>query len=130
MIVNTQTLNQLTVRAKVSLRLRVTLDLRNSEEDGAQRMLNAIEPGTNIPIHRYQNTSETVVCLRGKAIEEFYDELERHCVETIELTPNGPNYLINIPKGQWHTIRSLESGIVIFSAKDGKWEPLGDEDIL
>lgn len=68
--------------------------------------------------------------MRGKAIEEFYDEFERDCVETIELTPNGPNYLINIPKEQWHTIRSLESGTVIFSAKDGKWEPLGDEDIL
>lgn len=60
MIVNTQTLNQLTVRAKDSPRLRVTLDLRNIEEDWAQRMLNAIEPGTNIPIHRHQNTSETL----------------------------------------------------------------------
>ena len=130
MIINSHTLDKLTEQAKTSPRLRVAFDLRNSEDDASQRMLNAIEPGTNIPIHCHRNTSETVACLRGKAVEEFYDEHERRCVATIELTPNGPNYVLNIPAGQWHTIRSLESGTVIISAKDGKWEPLIDEDIL
>lgn len=93
-------------------------------------MLNAIEPGSPMPIHRHKYSSETVVCLRGRLVEEFYDDLERMCTEAIELSPNGPNVAINIPAGQWHTIRSLESGTVLLECKDGLYEPLGDEDIL
>lgn len=93
-------------------------------------MLNAIEPGSLVPIHRHRNTSETVVCLRGKLVEEFYDELERICTDRIELSPNGPVVALNIPAGQWHTVQSLESGTVIMEVKDGAYEPLGPEDIL
>ena len=106
------------------------MDLRNSAEDKSQRMLNAIEPGSTLPIHRHRNSSETVVCLRGRLVEEFYDELERTCTEAIELSPNGPVVAVNIPIGQWHTVRSLESGTVILEVKDGPYEPLGPEDIL
>ena len=106
------------------------MDLRNSAKDKSQRMLNAIEPGCPLPIHRHQNSSETVVCLRGRLVEEFYDELERRCTEAIELSPNGPVVAVNIPIGQWHTVRSLESGTVILEVKDGPYEPLGPEDIL
>ena len=106
------------------------MDLRNSAEDKSQRMLNAIEPGSVLPIHRHQKTSETVVCLRGKLVWEFYDELERICTESIELSPNGPVVALNIPAGQWHTLRSLESGSVILEVKDGKFEPIQDCDIL
>ena len=123
-------LDDLTARAKASERLRMNLDLRNSAEDQSQRMLNAIEPGSVVPIHRHQKTSETVVCLRGRVVEEFYDELERICTETIELTPNGQTVALNIPAGQWHTLRSLESGSVILEVKDGKFEPTQDVDIL
>lgn len=123
-------LDNLTAQAKASPRLRMNLDLRNSPEDGSQRMLNALEPGSPLPIHRHKYTSETVVCLRGRIVEEFYDELDRVCTDAIELTPGGPNFLINIPAGQWHTVRSLESGSVLLEMKDGKWEPLGPEDIL
>ena len=63
-------------------------------------------------------------------MEEFYDELERRCTEAIELSPNGPVVAVNIPIGQWHTARSLESGTVILEVKDGAYEPLGPEDIL
>ena len=63
-------------------------------------------------------------------MEEFYDELERTCTEAIELSPNGPVVAVNIPIGQWHTVRSLESGTVILEVKDGPYEPLGLEDIL
>jgi len=104
--------------------------LRNGPEDGRQRMLNAIEPGSPLPIHRHKYRSETVVCLRGKIVEEFYDELERICTDRIELTPGGPNFLVNVPAGQWHTVRALESGSVLLECKDGKYEPLGPEDIL
>lgn len=123
-------LDDLTAKAKESPRLRMNLDLRNSAEDQSQRMLNAIEPESVVPIHRHQKSSETVVCLKGRVVEEYYDELERICTEAIELTPNGPVVALNIPAGQWHTLRSLQSGSVILEVKDGKFEPLSDVDIL
>ena len=123
-------LDDLTAKAKASERLRMNLDLRNSSEDGSQRMLNAIEPESVVPIHRHQKSSETVVCLRGRVVEEYYDELERICTEAIELSPNGPVVALNIPAGQWHTLRSLESGSVILEVKDGKFEPIQDCDVL
>lgn len=123
-------LDDLTAQAKASPRLRMNLDLRNSAEDQSQRMLNAIEPGSPLPIHRHRASSETVVCLRGRLVEEYYDELERTCTETIELSPNGPVVAVNIPAGQWHTVRALESGTVILEMKNGPYAPLGPEDIL
>lgn len=123
-------LDDLTTKAKASPRLRMNLDLRNGVDDHSQRMLNAIEPKSIVPIHRHQNSSETVVCLKGKVVEEYYDELERICTEAIELSPNGPVVALNIPAGRWHTLRSLESGSVIMEIKDGKFEPLAEEDIL
>ena len=123
-------LDDLTAKAKASPRLRMNLDLRNSVDDTSQRMLNAIEPDSVVPIHRHQNSSETVVCLRGRVVEEYYDELERTCTEAIELRPGGPVVALNIPAGQWHTLRSLESGSVILEVKDGKFEPIQDCDIL
>ena len=123
-------LDNLTEQAKASPRLRMNYDLRNSAEDQSQRMLNAIEPGSIVPIHRHRGSSETVVCLRGRVVEEFYDELERICTEAIELSPNGSVVALNIPAGQWHTLRSLVSGTVIMEMKNGKYEPLTDADIL
>lgn len=123
-------LDKLTAQAKESPRLRMNLDLRNGPEDQSQRMLNAIEPGSPLPIHRHQKTSETVVCLRGRLVWEFYDELERICTETVELSPNGPVVALNIPAGQWHTVKALESGSVILEMKEGPYEPQSDEDIL
>jgi len=130
MVITQAILDNLTAQAKASPRLRMNMDLRNGTEDCSQRMLNAIEPGSPMPIHRHKYTSETVVCLRGRFVEEFYDELERICTDRIELTPGGPNFLVNIPAGQWHTVRALESGSVLLECKDGKYEPLGPEDIL
>lgn len=130
MTINQAILDDLTAKAKESPRLRMNLDLRNGNDDTSQRMLNAIEPGSEVPIHRHQKTSETVVCLRGRVVEEYYDELERTCTESIELTPNGPVVALNIPAGQWHTLRSLESGSVILEMKDGKYEPTTEADIL
>ena len=123
-------LDNLTEQAKASPRLRMNMDLRNSSEDKSQRMLNAIEPGSPMPIHRHRKSSETVVCLRGHLVEEFYDEQERICTDAIELSPNGPIVALNIPIGQWHTVRALESGTVILEMKDGPYEPIGPEDIL
>lgn len=123
-------LDTLTEQAKASPRLRMNYDLRNSDKDQSQRMLNAIEPGTIMPIHRHRHSSETIACLRGRFVIELYDELERICTDRIELSPNGSVIAINIPLGQWHSLQSLESGTVLLESKDGPWEPLGEEDIL
>ena len=122
-------MDDLTAQAKASPRLRMNYDLRNSASDGSQRMLNAIEPGSPLPIHRHRKSSETVVCLRGRLVEEFYDE-SGVVTESIELRPNGPVVAVNIPIGQWHTVGALESGTVIMEVKDGPYEPTGPEDMM
>ena len=123
-------LDRLTELAKASPRLRMNMDLRNSDKDQSQRMLNAIEPGSIVPIHRHRYTSETVVCLRGRLVEEYYDDLERICTEAIEISPNGPVVALNIPAGQWHTLRAVESGSVIIEIKDGPYRLTEECDIL
>ena len=130
MKITQQLLDELTAKAKESPRLRMNYDLRNSAEDKSQRMLNAIEPGSPLPIHRHTKSTETVLCLRGRLVWEFYDELERKCTETVELSPNGPVVALNIPIGQWHTVKALESGSVILEMKEGPYEPQSLADVL
>ena len=127
MIIDKKVLDELTAQAKVNPRLRVNLDLRDSAEDDSQRMLNAIEPGTVLPIHRHKATSETCICIRGHFEEYFYDD-EGRLTETIDMVPGDS--VINIPAGQWHSLRSLESGTVLFEAKNGKYEPLAGDEVL
>ena len=122
-------LDSLTAAAKVSSRLRMNLDLRNSPADGSQRMLNALEPGTVLPIHRHRSTSETVVCLCGRLREIFYDDAGQ-VTGVIDLAHGSDCAAVNIPIGQWHTVESLESGTVILEAKDGAYEPLDESDIM
>ena len=129
MLIDNKLLDELSSQAKASPRLRMNMDLRNSVEDQSQRMLNAIEPGSPLPVHRHCKSSETVVCLRGRLVWEFYDEQTHECTETIELSPNGPVVALNVPIGQWHTVRALESGSVIMEVKDGKYEPQRAEDV-
>ena len=127
MIIDQQALDELTARAKDSPRLRMNLDLRNSPADQSQRMLNAIEPGTVLPIHRHRTTSETVVCIRGHFEEYFYD-VSGVRTAVVDMVPGGN--VLNIPAGWWHSLRSLESGTVLLEVKDGAYEPIGEEDIL
>lgn len=127
MIIDHQILDLLTVQAKASPRLRMNYDLRNSSEDGSQRMLNAIEPGTVMPIHRHRTSSETVVCVRGHFEEYLYDD-SGALVETVDMAPGGN--VLNVPAGQWHSLRSLESGTVLLEFKDGRWEPLVEGDVM
>jgi cupin fold WbuC family metalloprotein len=127
MIIDTNLLDDLTRRAKNSPRLRMNLDLRNTPDDQSQRMLNAIEPGTIMPIHRHKGSSETCLCVRGHFVEYFYDD-KGNVTETFDMVPGG--LIINVPIGQWHNLKSLESGTVLFEAKDGSWEPMSEEDIL
>lgn len=127
MIIDKYTLDSLTAQAKASPRLRMNLDLQNASTDKSQRMLNAIEPGTVMPIHRHRTSSETVVCIRGHFEEYFYGE-SGALVEVVDMVPGG--VVLNVPIGQWHSLKSLESGTVLLECKDGAYEPLGAEDIL
>ena len=132
-------LDKLTAQAKESPRLRMNMDLRNSAADTSQRMLNAIEPGSVVPIHRHQKTSETVVVLRGRVVEEYYSS-EGLVEASYELAADGDARsesgmtevacALNIPAGQWHTLRALESGTVILEMKDGAYEPIGAYDVM
>lgn len=129
MIFDNDFLNQLTALAKENPRLRQNYDLRNSAEDKSQRMLNAIEPGTIMPIHRHRGSSETVVLLRGSMRQNFYDD-QGHLTNSWILKPGTDCVGCHIPAGQWHNLECLESGTVLFEAKDGAWEPLQEDDIL
>ena len=127
MIIDKKILDELTERAKVSPRLRCNLDMRNTPEDQSQRMLNALEPGTVMPIHRHKGSSETCICIRGHFEEYFYDE-NGNLTDTIDMVPGG--VVLNIEKGQWHSLKCLESGTVLFEAKDGPYAPLDPKDIM
>ncbi len=127
MVITKEILDELTTKAKASERLRANLDLRNSQEDLSQRMLNAIEPGTVMPIHRHMNTSETCVCICGHFEEYFYDN-EGNLINTIDMVPGGT--VLNIEKRQWHSLKCLESGTVLLEAKDGAYHPLEDDEIM
>ena len=123
-------LEDLTRKAKASPEKQMYYSLSNIPEEQSQRTLIAIEPGSQQQIYRHQKTSKTVVCLRGRLVVEYYDDLERMCTEAIELSPNGSVVSLTIPAGQWHTVRALESGTVILEMKDGPNEPLSPADIL
>ena len=129
MIIDNLLLDTLTEEAMHSPRLRMNRDMRNSPDDSSQRMLNAIEPGTELPVHRHRNSSESCIILRGEAEEIFYDD-NGNITSRIVLRPNSDRTGINIPVGQWHRLVSLAHGTVIFEAKDGRYEPLSEEDIL
>ena len=129
MIIDTNLLDALTEQAKASPRLRMNYDLRNTPDDQSQRMLNALEPGTVMPIHRHQNTSETVVVLRGKVKWLYYND-KGELTDTILVEAGGDICGLSVPKGQWHSLECLETGSVILECKDGPWEALKEEDML
>lgn len=126
MIIYKRILDELTIRAKESPRLRCNLDMRNSAEDMSQRMLNALEPGTIMPIHRHKESSETCICIRGHFEEYFYDK-NGNLTDTIDMVPGG--VVLIIEKGQWHSLKCLESGTVLFEAKDGPYRPLEEDEV-
>ena len=126
MIITKEILDNLSEQAKANPRLRQAMDLRNSPEDGSQRMLNALEPGTVMPIHRHKGSSETCVCVRGHFEEYFYDT-EGRLTETVDMRPGG--VVLNIEKGQWHSLRCLESGTILLEAKDGAYHPLEEDEV-
>lgn len=136
MIISEEILDKLTAQAKESPRLRMHYDLRTQAfdadcewRDSSQRMLNALEMGTVIPVHRHNDTSETVICIRGTVEEVFFDNQGRE-TETFVLRYGSPCCMVQVPRGVYHTCRCLEPGSVIFEAKDRAYDPIGTEDLL
>jgi len=128
MKIDTALLDYLTAQAKENPRLRQSYDLRTTREDNSQRMLNAMEPGTIMPIHRHRTTSETMVMVRGKLIERLFDDAG-NLIDEFLMEPCGEYPMIQIEVGRWHSLEVLESGTVVFETKDGKYMPLAEEDI-
>ena len=122
-------LDSLSEQACRSPRLRQHYDLRDNDTDTSQRMLNALEPGTVLPIHRHQDTSETIVILRGHATQILYDE-KGFETERVNLVPNSSVVGMTVERGCWHRLVCNESGTVILECKNGLWHPLNQEDIL
>ena len=144
MKIDNQLLNTLSAQAKANPRLRQSYDLRTTPEDQSQRILNAVEPGTILPIHRHRGSTETIIVLRGKVVQHYYDDngnktasfvLAPYPHETSEAlkqseTPETCACAMSVPVSQWHALESLEEGSVIFECKDGAYQPLSAEDIL
>ena len=129
MVIDEKLLDEVSGKAKVNERLRMNFNFHDSPDAKAQRLLNALEIGTILPIHRHRHTSETYILLRGKIRVMFYDETGAE-TESFLLNPSEGGYGIHIPTGQWHTLEVLENNSVIFEVKDGPYTPLGSDDII
>lgn len=129
MVVDKHIFDELSAKAKENPRLRQAMDLRNTPEDLSQRMLNALEPGTVMPIHRHHGSSETVVILRGKIRWIFYDD---NGVETerVVLDADGEPRMLNVEKDHWHSLECLTPGAVLYESKDGAYHPLEEDEIF
>jgi cupin fold WbuC family metalloprotein len=128
-IIDESLLNTITDKAKESPRLRMNYNLHENLEDSVQKLLNALEPGTELPIHRHTETAETYYVVRGHLKVIFYND-NREIVEECELSPDLGKYGVDIPAGQWHTIQVIDSGTVIFEVKQGPYRTLDQHDIL
>lgn len=128
-IIDEALLNQISKEAAGNNRLRKNFNLHTSLDDKVQRLLNALEPGTILPVHRHQHTDETYFVVRGKLTVMIYDD-NKLLIEEAELNPANGTYGISIPAGQWHTVDIKEKGTIIFEVKEGPYLPLNEEDIL
>lgn len=129
MVIGNKILDSLSAQAKANPRLRQSMDLRNSPEDLSQRMLNALEMGTVLPIHRHLASSETVAIIRGKICWHFYNDAGNE-TESVVLDAEGDLRALNVEKGRWHSLECLAPNSVLLEAKDGKWEPLAEDEIM
>lgn len=133
MTINQELLDKLLEEAKVNARLRTNLDLRTSAEDGSQRMLNAMLPGTQVAIHRHPMSNENVILIEGRLDEVLYEEVTSEDgkvtlkeSERIHLCPEEGAYGCQVPQGVWHTVEVLEPS-VIYEGKDKKYGEDGSE---
>lgn len=116
--INKELLDSISEKAKVSPRLRMNYNFHKSLDEKCHRFLNAVEPGTIVPIHKHPTKDETFVILRGKVKVTTHSD-DGAVIDSVLLCPEDGQYGVNIPKGVWHTLESLESGSVIFECKEG-----------
>lgn len=128
-IINQQLLEDIIEQAKSNARLRMNFNIHKNLTDNVQQLLNALEPGTIVPVHRHRNSSETYILLKGSLKVYFYND-QRNITETLLLNLQTGNYGLNIPAGQWHTVEAMESGTVIYEIKEGPYKPHEKEDIM
>ena len=122
-------LDELQDKARRSPRLRMNYNFHQSLDEKCHRFLNAVEPGTVVEIHRHPTKDETFVLLRGRVAVKTYND-DGSVIESIELCPEDGKYGVNIPKGVWHKVESLESGSVFFECKEGPFVPHEVDGIL
>jgi len=118
MVIDKKLLDEVSEQAKASPRLRMNYNFHQSLDELCHRFINAVEPGTEVPIHKHPTKDETFVLLRGRVRVNTYND-DGSIIESIELSPNDGRYGVNIPKGVWHTIEAMESNSVIFECKQG-----------
>ena len=129
MIINEKLLNDVSAQAKESPRLRKNYNFHQSLDEKCHRMLNAVEPGTEVPIHRHPTKDESFVVLRGKVRSTTYND-DGSVIESVVLCAEEGRYGVDIPKGVWHKLESLESGSVVFECKEGPFVPHEEDGIL
>lgn len=127
MIIDNKFLDELLSQAANSERLRTAYDMRTTSADNSQRIINAMMPGTVVPIHRHRKSSESLTVLRGKLTEVLFDEDGNESAR-FEVGPSTGNLMVQIPAGTWHTVEVNEP-CVIFEAKDGAYEAMRPEDV-
>ena len=128
-VIDDELLSKVTAEAKALPRLRMNYNFHQSLDDKCHRMLNAVEPGTVIPIHRHPDKDESFVVLRGKVRSTTYND-DGSVIESVVLSQKDGMYGVDIPKGVWHKLESLESGSAVFECKEGPFEPHEIDGIL
>lgn len=129
MLLTTAILDQTSAKAKASPRLRMNFNLHESYEDSVQRMFNALEPGTEVPVARHPNSAESLIILRGRLRILIFND-EKEITEDVVIDPKTENIGYHIPKGVWHQVQSLEEGTILFETREGPYVPLAEKDIL
>lgn len=126
MVIDSKLLDSVSEKAKASPRLRMNFNFHLSIDEKCHRFLNAVEPGTMVDIHRHPAKDEAFVLLRGRVrVNTFNDD--GSIIESIELSPDDGRYGVNIPKGVWHNLESLEMNSVFFECKEGPYSPEDQE---
>lgn len=129
MLLDEKLLSGVIMEAKSSDRLRKNYCLHDSLDSKVQRMFNAMEPGTIVPIQRHPNVAETIIMVKGSMKIFIYDN-EKNVIENHILSHENGIYGYHIPCGVWHSVEVLEGGTVMFEVKEGPYAPLSKEDIL
>ena len=129
MVIDKALLDTVSAQAKESPRLRMNYNFHQSLDEKCHRFLNAVEPGTEVPIHKHPTKDETFVILRGKVRVTTHND-DGSIIEDVVLCADEGRYGVNIPKGVWHTIEALAPNSVIFECKEGPFVPHEKDEIL